>query len=195
MTVWHELKQEKMNLVWELFKQEPLPSSLRPYALFFVCVSLFMLSSAFLFQYVGGYPPCAFCLYERWLYGVAGVFALWMLFTKRVCLQRGLLFLILLSFFANVGVSAYHVAIEHKWVPAPSLCHSKIDTQNMSFEAFKKKLLATKFVPCDQVPLRILGLSLVEYNLIITFGISVLSLFLFRKRWREKGCASIRKSK
>jgi disulfide bond formation protein DsbB len=182
MTIWHNIKKYNFYLLKAPFKSgsQDIPSS--PYFLVYSIIGIGLLSIALLLQYGGGFAPCSFCIFERWPYVFSVFFAILGLLIAHKRFQNIMLLLITLSYLTNVGLSAYHVAIEHKWVPAPEVCKAQVNTKHLSFEEFKKKILSAKIVPCDKVPLKVLGFSLVEYNFLITLIIFVFSLLLLRKQ-------------
>ncbi len=183
MTFWQEIKERKWGLFCAPFKTGVQAIPLNPYFAGFAGLSVLMLSAAFFLQYVGGYAPCAFCIFERWPYVVAALAALGGLFLSQCRPKNFMLLLIVLSYLTNVGLSGYHVAIEHKWVALPKVCGSHLNAQDLSFDQLKEKLLNTKkIVPCDQVPLKVFGFSLVEYNLVFTFLVFLFAALLLRKR-------------
>lgn len=181
MDIITDLKKFGLRILSAPFVGREMPTP-KVYLLLALSMSAGLVGIALMMQYLGGFAPCVFCIYERWPYAVIALVSILGFIMPCQRFKFVALIVINISLVINVGLSAYHVAIEHKWVPPPSVCQSTIDIKGLSFDQFKKKLLETKPVPCDQVPLRILGLSLVEYNLLICllalgFFVSVLRAY------------------
>lgn len=134
-----------------------------------ICIAA--LAAAFVAEYGFHLKPCAFCLYERYPYAIGLFLSLLALLSEtfRPLLKK----LLVLCFFVGAGITFYHILIEHKVVQPPESCVSKFDITDSTTVADLEADMASqeRVVRCDVVPIRIFGLSLAEYNL-------VLSLFL-----------------
>jgi disulfide bond formation protein DsbB len=145
----------------------------------FICFGA--LSSAFIAQYVFHLDPCAFCIYERYPYAVGLFFALMALwkpvyspFWKKA---------LSLCFLIGAGITFYHVLVEHKLIDPPQSCVSKFDITDATTIADLEADMASqsRVVRCDVVPIRIFGLSLAEYNLLLSFVLVFICLKKNRK--------------
>lgn len=155
------------------------------YRIFFIIISIVSfgaLSTAFIAQYGFHLAPCAFCLYERYPYAIAFVLSLVGLWKSS--LSSFLKKCLILCFLIEAGITTYHVLIEHHWVSPPSSCVSKFDmTEDTTVADLEAQMdLAARIVRCDVVPLKILGLSLAEYNLLF----SIFLVLFCSKRFLKK---------
>jgi disulfide bond formation protein DsbB len=146
-----------------------------------------MLVSAFLLEHWGHFQPCIFCVYERWPYIVAIFISLLALSVAKPSLSSLWSWLLLINFGIEGLISAYHIAIEHHWVPLPSMCEV-FTPLGVTLEELKDTLLHTNLVRCDEPSLRIFGFSLVEYNFIFALGLCLLSCIFLNLNSRKKGC-------
>lgn len=78
--------------------------------------------------------------------------------------QRFVLMLALMCLMAGAGVAAYHSGVELGWFG--SSCAAAGGAQDL--ESLRQQLLATPIVPCDQVLWSFLGLSLADWNVIVS---------------------------
>ena len=76
---------------------------------------------------------------------------------------RALFVLIALIFLANVGLSVYHVGVEQRWWPGPTACTGALNAP-VHVNDLLKQLNAARVVRCDEVQLRVLGLSLAGWD-------------------------------
>ncbi|HMN38183.1 MAG TPA: disulfide bond formation protein B [Hyphomicrobium sp.] len=144
-------------------------------------IALFLAAAAILgawgFEYAG-YPPCHLCLIQRWAY-YAGIPVL---FTALALISGGnprgaawLFALTALAFLANSGLGVYQAGAEWKFWPGPDTCAG---TQAMATSAgdLLKQLETTTVIRCDEAALRIFGLSLAGWNVIVSFVIFAATL-------------------
>lgn len=139
-----------------------------------ICLSA--LSVAYIGEYFFNLKPCILCLYQRYLFIATAVSAfLGYFWDLRVqlfsILGTGVLFL------GNFGVALYQALVEKHLVPLPSICKATQLTTG-SFEDFKKGLQTLSHVPCDQIPVEFLGISMAGYNALVTFALAVGCLWI-----------------
>ncbi|MBT4880250.1 MAG: disulfide bond formation protein B [Alphaproteobacteria bacterium] len=145
---------------------------------YFVLVALFMTSvaalmTAFYAEYIGGLKPCILCIYERYPYGLVAGISLIGLFHKRY-LSIYILFCAL-SYLVNVGISVYHVGVEHHIFSLSAACGGFPSGNAETLEELRAQIMATPVVRCDIVPWRLFGFSMAEYNLVGCFAFSSFS--------------------
>ncbi|MFO1037162.1 MAG: disulfide bond formation protein B [Geminicoccaceae bacterium] len=135
-------------------------------------IAALSLAIALAFQYLGGAVPCELCITERWAY-VATIVAVGL----GVALGRMRLGLVLaaLTLLANVVISGFHVGVEEGVFALPQSCNAlgKADT----LEALKAQL-ETAPLPCDQVTVSFLGLSLATWNLILAILLTIATVVM-----------------
>jgi len=130
-----------------------------------------------------GYIPCELCLLGRKPYyiGIA-LAALTAVAAGRgqAGLARAGLALSALTFVAGVGIAAYHSGVELKFWPGPAECAGAV-TQNLPAKDFLEQLKRIKPVRCDEAALRIFGLSLAEWSVLISLALGGVSAWGFRR--------------
>jgi len=146
-----------------------------------LAVSLAAIGGAFAFEIIGGLKPCPLCLQQRVPYYVAILAMVGALMTQWTRLKEPqmpvLTFLALasLGFAVNVYFGVYHSGAEWGWWPGPPTC-SGDGGAVPDFQAFKESLGTAKApVRCDEAPIRIAGLSLAGYNVLISLFLMVVS--------------------
>ncbi len=154
-------------------------------ALFVILASAAVIVGALLFQYVGGYHPCALCFAQRWPYYLAIGFAVLALSLVR---DPGvgrtvvaLLVLIALIFAGGAALSFYHVGVEQQWWPGTSACGGAgIRSTGLSLEDLRKRLLDQPIVRCDRPAWTLFGISLAGFNVALTIGLAIVTAWLAR---------------
>ena len=154
-------------------------------ALALLAVALATIAGAWTFQSLG-YLPCDLCLEQRNAFyaGIplaAAVAVAARLGAPASAVKIGLALLALI-FAANCVLSVYHTGVEFKWWQGPTACTGSA----MSGPANVTDLLAAidkvKVVRCDEVSLRIFGLSLANWDVLICAALSGLSARAALKR-------------
>ena len=143
-------------------------------------VSIVTLAGAWFMQLVLGIQPCPLCLEQRYAYYAAiPVAALIAVCALRGVPRRNLaggLVLLALAFIVNAGLGVYHAGVEWAFWQGPTDCSGPItdfgNTGNL-LDGLNK----VKFVRCDEVQWRFLGLSLAGYSALISFGLAVLAVW------------------
>jgi disulfide bond formation protein DsbB len=81
-------------------------------------------------------------------------------------------------FLGSTLITAYHVAVEHEWVPSPTACQSDLKiNKTTTIQDLRVQLLEeSRVTPCHIAPIKILGSSLAEYNLLLSLGLVVFCL-------------------
>ncbi len=133
--------------------------------------------AAFAFQ-AAGYAPCELCLKERLPYyaGVA-LAALTIPATRRgpSVAWRACFALLALLFLFSAGFGAYHAGVEWGFWAGPSDCTGSA-THAASGADFLRQLHGIKVVRCDAVAIRILGLSLAGWNVVVSLAVAALAV-------------------
>lgn len=131
-----------------------------------------------------GYMPCELCLRERIFYYAAIPLAGLALFPaarRRGTFLRAAFLVLTLIFTASAGFGAYHAGVEWGFWPGPTECTGTLPRAT-TVEDFLKQLQTVKVVRCDSAALRILGLSLAGWNVMISAGLAALAVFGLRAK-------------
>jgi disulfide bond formation protein DsbB len=135
------------------------------------------IAGAWIFQ-AFGYPPCELCLKQRYAYyggaPIAAILAYASTGRARGVVAAGMIGLALI-FAANAVLGAYHAGVEWRFWPGPSGCTGIIAGPPNAADLMKA-LQNAKVVACDEVQLRILGLSLAGWNALISAALAALAV-------------------
>jgi len=130
-----------------------------------------LLLGAFAFQYLGGLAPCAMCIWQRYPHMVAlaaGIGA-WLL-------PGAILPLIGAATAAtSAGIGLFHIGVERNWWKVPATCSSG-DITSISAEDLMAQIMSAPLVRCDEVAWSLMGLSMANWNAIISAGLAAIWL-------------------
>jgi len=121
-----------------------------------------------------GFEPCELCLKQRYPYYAALPLAAAAIFLARNAqtgAARVLLGLLAAIFFASAIFGGYHAGIEWKLWPGPTDCTGDFVKPD-SMAEFQRQLRNTRLIRCDEVALRIFGLSLADWNVVVSAGLA-----------------------
>lgn len=140
--------------------------------------SLGIISGAWFIELGLGIKPCHLCLIGRLphYFGIP-VAALAVVFAHsgtQLRLARTLLVLTAAIYLIGTGIGAYHAGVEWGVFQGPTDCTGTL-SQPESVNDFLKQLDTVKIVRCDEVAMRIFGLSLAAWNAIICFGLTFIA--------------------
>jgi disulfide bond formation protein DsbB len=149
-----------------------------------VCVAAAAtLAGAWIFQ-AFGIVPCELCLKERIAYyggaPLAGIVAYAAGGRAKGLAAAGLIGLALI-FALNAGLGVYHSGVEWGVWKGPDDCTGAVASAP-NVADFLKELEHIKVVRCDEVQIRILWLSLANWNVLISAALAVLAASAVRTR-------------
>jgi disulfide bond formation protein DsbB len=149
-----------------------LPPSQGARALLIAAASVVILATVWIFQGLG-YAPCDLCLTQRYAFYAAVPLALLTALASRSAhdLARAGFALLALVFAANAALAAYHVGVEYHWWAGPTACTG--GPGSLDVNDLVKTLNSVKVVRCDEVQLRIAGLSLAGWNVVASAVLAV----------------------
>ena len=142
------------------------------------------IGGAWAFQ-LAGYAPCELCLKQRIPYytGVpVAVIAFVLASQRKETAARVALAVTGLIFFASTALAGYHSGVEWGFWPGPADCTGDFATAASTTD-FLKQLQSVQVVRCDAVALRVLGLSLAAWNVLIS---AVLAVVALSAAWRAR---------
>jgi disulfide bond formation protein DsbB len=151
-----------------------LPPSQAARALITAAASIAVLAAVWIFQ-AFGYAPCELCLTQRYaFYAAAPLAALTAFLASRPAhgLARAGFALLAAIFIANAALAAYHVGVEYHWWAGPTACTGGL-TGSLDVNDLLKSLDSVKVVRCDEVQLRVAGLSLAGWNVVASAALAV----------------------
>ena len=150
----------------------------RPLVLAYAALGLIVatIAAALIFQ-AAGIAPCELCLKERWPYyaGMAlGAVTVGAAARRSSALTVGCFAALALLFFGSAGFGAYHAGIEWGWWAGPTDCTGPL-TRAGSMGDFLHQLQTVHVVRCDVVAIRILGLSMADWNAVLSLVVAALA--------------------
>jgi disulfide bond formation protein DsbB len=134
------------------------------------------IGGALTFQWLG-YQPCELCYKERWPYYAALALAPLAALAAQGARNnhaRGAFLLMALLFAGDAALSIYHSGVEWKIFAGPSDCSGPLATAR-SMDDFLQQLRTVKVVRCDEPGLRILGLTLANWNVVVSAALAFFS--------------------
>jgi disulfide bond formation protein DsbB len=158
------------------------PLTLRNAAVVILLFSIATVAGAWIYEAMG-YLPCELCLKQRIPYyiatPVAALAAVWA-HQGRVGLARAGLTGIAVLFFVGAALAVYHSGVEWKIFAGPSNCSGTL-TKAVSVDVFLQLLQSVKVVRCDEPSLWVLGLTLSNWNVLISLALAGIALSAARR--------------
>ena len=149
-----------------------LPPSQETRAVLIAAASIAILAAVWILQGMG-YAPCELCLTQRYAFYVAIPLAFLTAFLAGRSV-RGLarigFALLALVFAASAVLAAYHAGVEYHWWAGPTACTG--GPGSLDVNDLVKALDSVKVVRCDEVQLRIAGLSLAGWNVVASIALA-----------------------
>ncbi len=133
-------------------------------------ISFIALISAYFIEYILGHQPCNLCLYERIPYFLAILIVL--INYKYNKLEKYLILLLAIIFLIATILSLYHLGIEQGFIQESLLCDLEKGANIVDKDEILKQL-QQKSISCKDVTFKIFGLSLTNYNIIISLILTI----------------------
>lgn len=133
------------------------------------------LGAVYLSEHGFGLEPCALCLYQRWPWWAALALGAGLIAARgHAAASRALLALTGIALLAGAGVAAYHMGVEYGWWAGPSACAQPGGTGAMDLDELRSLVMSReRVVPCDEAAIRVLGLSMAGWNLVLSLAATV----------------------
>ena len=122
-----------------------------------------LMLGAFGFQYIGGLPPCAMCIWQRYPHVVAIAIGL----IARRFGSAALAWLGALAALTTAAIGGFHTGVERGWWEGPSTCTSG-PIGGLSTDELFDQIMNAPLVRCDEVPWEMFGLSMASWNMVIS---------------------------
>ena len=133
-------------------------------------ISFIALVSAYFIEYILGHQPCNLCLYERIPYFLAILIVL--INYKYNKLEKYLILSLAIIFLIATILSLYHLGIEQGLIQESLLCDLEKGANIVDKDEILKQL-QQKSISCKDVTFKIFGLSLTNYNIIISLLLTI----------------------
>ena len=133
-------------------------------------ISFIALISAHFIEYVLGHQPCNLCVYERIPYFLAILIVL--INYKYNKLEKYLILSLAIIFLIATILSLYHLGIEQGFIQESLLCDLEKGANIVDKDEILKQL-QQKSISCKDVTFKIFGLSLTNYNILISLLLTI----------------------
>ena len=133
-------------------------------------ISFIALVSAYFIEYILGHQPCNLCVYERIPYFLAILIVL--INYKYNILEKYLILSLAIIFLIATILSLYHLGIEQGFIQESLLCDLEKGANIVDKDEILKQL-QQKSISCKDVTFKIFGLSLTNYNIIISLLLTI----------------------
>ena len=133
-------------------------------------ISFIALVSAYFIEYILGHQPCNLCVYERIPYFLAILIVL--INYKYNKLEKYLILSLAIIFLLATILSLYHLGIEQGFIQESLLCDLEKGANIVDKDEILKQL-QQKSISCKDVTFKIFGLSLTNYNIIISLLLTI----------------------
>ena len=133
-------------------------------------ISFIALISAYFIEYILGHQPCNLCVYERIPYFLAILIVL--INYKYNKLEKYLILSLAIIFLIATILSIYHLGIEQGFIQESLLCDLQKGANIVDKDEILKQL-QQKSISCKDVTFKIFGLSLTNYNIIISLLLTI----------------------
>ena len=138
-------------------------------------LSILILGSALIIEYIFGYQPCNLCKIERIPYLLSIIILITNYFFRGN--QAFYAVLLILIFLFSIIISVYHLSIEQGFINESTVCETK------SFNLLTKEDILNSLqelnISCKNVAFKILGLSLTSYNILVSILMLLLSIKIY----------------
>ena len=133
-------------------------------------ISFIALISAYFIEYILGHQPCNLCVYERIPYFLAILIVL--ISYKYNKLEKFFILLLAIIFLIATILSLYHLGIEQGLIQESLLCDLEKGANIVDKDEILKQL-QQKSISCKDVTFKLFGLSLTNYNIIISLLLTI----------------------
>ena len=144
-----------------------------------IAISVIVLATAYIAEYIFHYTPCPLCVYERFPYLILIKICLTALIIRE--LSKYTLIFIFLTMLSSCILSTYHSFVERGIIQPSALCSSMIRIpKGLSIEHIKQIFYSQPITSCTKPAIKIFSISMTEYNLLLNIGLLIcLLLVLF----------------
>ena len=133
-------------------------------------ISLIALISAYFIEYILSHQPCVLCLYERIPFFLAILIIL--INYKYNKFEKYFILVLTLIFLIATMLSLYHLGIEQGFIQESLLCNLEKGANIINKDEILKQL-QQKSISCKDVTFKIFGLSLTNFNIIISLLLTI----------------------
>ncbi|MBS0276272.1 MAG: disulfide bond formation protein B [Proteobacteria bacterium] len=147
-------------------------------------VSLVLILGALGFEYIGGYPPCEMCMWQRYPHFAAivvglggGLLLQYGVLPANLAKPIAILTALLVAITGVIGI--YHAGVEWKMWAGPAAC------TGTAFQITGKLDLNAHVVSCDHAAWRLFGISMAGYNALISLGFAIAGFTMLSREGKK----------
>ncbi len=137
--------------------------------------SLFLMGMALFFEHVMGLHPCKMCIWQRIPHMIVIALGVLTLFSFTMPQRRILIGVMGIALCIGAGLAFWHSGVELKLLPGPSTCSADMALDGDP-AALLDQILAAPIVRCDEVPWSLFGLSMANWNFILTAAMAITAI-------------------
>ena len=152
------------------------------YFLILLIFSSLIISGAYILEYFYNFPPCKLCIYQRIPYFLIITVCLFSFFAKYKNIHFYTVFFLLFSSFL---IALFHSLVERGLVEFTSGCTSSVDSFE-NIDDLRDHLDSVPITKCDEILFSVMGLSLANINVIISFVLVLLNIYFVRGFYGSK---------
>ena len=148
---------------------------IKNYSQILFILSVLILTSVFVIEYIFGYRPCNLCIIERFPYALAII----ILFLNYNFKKDQIFYsvLLMLVFLFSTLISIYHFGIEQGFIDESTVCSSE-NLDSITKDDILNSLQELR-ISCKDVAFKIFGLSLTTYNIFLSILMFFLSIKIY----------------
>ncbi|CUJ22925.1 disulfide bond formation protein B [Cognatishimia activa] len=136
-----------------------------------------MILAAWGFQYIGGYPPCKMCYWQRYPHFAAIVIGGLALALK----TKIFAWLGALAMLITAGIGIFYFGGERKLWDGPSSC-SSTSIDGLSSDELFNQIMSAPLVRCDEIPWEMFGLTMANLNALASLAFAAGWLWVALKK-------------
>lgn len=130
--------------------------------------SVAMILAAWGFQYIGGYPPCKMCYWQRYPHFAAiAIGGLALALKTRIFAWLGAAALL-----TTAGIGVFHSGVERKLWEGPSSCTST-SIGGLNTDELFDQIMSAPLVRCDEIPWQMLGFTMANLNALASLAFAL----------------------
>ncbi len=144
----------------------------------FLALAIAGVLTALGFEHIGGFVPCRLCLEQREPYyasiPLVAIVLLVGALRGPAFIVRGVYIVVALIMVYGAAIGVYQAGAEWGYWPGPSDCAGgelSVNSGNLL-----QQMQETRIVPCDEAPIRILGLSFAGWNVLASGFLALVAL-------------------
>lgn len=130
--------------------------------------SVAMILAAWGFQYIGGYPPCKMCYWQRYPHFAAiAIGGLALALKTRIFATLGAA-----AMMTTAGIGVFHSGVERKLWEGPSSCTST-SIGGLNTDELFDQIMSAPLVRCDEIPWQMLGFTMANLNALASLAFAL----------------------